>query len=327
MSEDLIQKVITAQGMSIATGGGALKRQDADRFIDYMLDVAVLLPRVRTERMTADVMELDKIGIGRRVLRGATEAVDDGINVGVAFSKISLTSSKFRADWELSRESLEDGIEGDDLEDRIARMMTRQIGQDMEDLAINGDKSSSDPLLHHLDGFALRGREEGNVVAANAGEGIGRNLLSRMIKAMPRKYMARRQNLQFFAGSDLVQNWSDTLGSVAAERLADPRPLQGEQGFQGQVGYSMPGHGGIRLNDLPLLEDTDAGAEIWLTDPQNLVWGIRRNIEVFSEFATKKDTIEYTVFTRVAANVEEKKAFVVATGVDAEKVEPYVPTT
>lgn len=320
MSEDLLQKVITSTGVSNLTGGGALNRENADRFIDYMWDATVLLPQVRTIRMNSDVQDIDKIGVGRRILRGATEAVDDGRNVGVRFSKISLTSTKLRADWELSRDLLEDNIEGEELEDHIARMLTSQIGQDLEDLAINGDKGNSDPLLHHLDGFGVRGKTDGITVDVNGP--ITREALSSLLKAMPRQYMGRRSQLKFFAGSDLVQDYVDHIGAVAEAVSDDPRRelARTDNPIGGEAGYSTMGNGGVRLQEVPLMETyengTDTAGDIWLTAPSNLVWGVRRQIEVFQQFAQKKDSIEYTVFTRVAAAVEEHNAFVVGTNVN-----------
>ena len=149
--------------------------------------------------------------------------------------------------------------------------------------------------------------------------------------------MARRGGLKFFAGDDLVQDYTDFLGEIVASRVDDPRTLLGDDITVGNgVGYSMMGNGGIRLQAVPLMENYDVaatdgpdvepgtpdddtaaftGGDVWLTDPNNLVWGIRRQVEVFNEFKPKKDAIEYTVYTRVAAAVEEHAAFVVATNV------------
>lgn len=333
-SNDIMQKVINTTGF--ASGGGLLGPAQSDRFIDYMWDASVLMPQARTVRMTRDVQDIDRINVGRRILRGASEAVDDGINVGVRFTKISLTSSKFRADWELSRDVLEDNLEGAELENHIARLLTQQIGQDLEDLAINGDKSSSDPLLHHLDGWEKRGIVDGHNVD-HAGADYTDALLATMIRRMPRQFMGRRQNLRFFAGSDIVQAHVDRIGELAAQAASfDPRAeLANDNSIAiGPIGYSVMGKGGIRMVDVPLmasydLDDTDtdgAGPDtadgtstsvgsIWLTDPKNLVFGVRREVEVFNEFKPKKDAVEYTVYTRVAAAVEEHGAFVVATNV------------
>jgi hypothetical protein len=52
-----------------------------------------------------------------------------------------------------------------------------------------------------------------------------------------------------------------------------------------------------------------------LVDPKNLIWGVRRAIQVFREFKPKKDAIEYTMYTRVGANVENPQAAVVVKNV------------
>lgn len=336
-NNDLLSKVITTGAMGGQTANGILNPTQSDRFIDYMFDETVFMPQVRQVRMNSDVMDIDKIGIGRRVLRGATEAVDDGINIGVAFTKVSLTTTKFRADMELSTDVLEDNVEGESLDDHIARLLAHQIGQDLEDVAINGDKSSPDPLLHHLDGWGVRGKVDGNVVAYNAqahSERVppedgtefhfGRNLLDAMLKAMPRQFKSRG-DLKFFAGSDLVQDWTRLIGEAAANATNfDPRAELNVDTRPGAVGYQVNAVSGQRLQEVPLLanraaaEDADGFdqvGDVWLTFPQNLVWGTRREIQVYREFKPKADTTEYTVFTRVAAAIEEADAFVVATDV------------
>src|SRR5690349_12305179 len=123
--DNLLQKVIstTSIGADSTNGGGFLSPQQSGTFIDYMWDATVLGSQVRKIRMNANEVELDRISIGERLVRVATEAVDDGVNPAVAFTKVSLTTTKLRMDWELSTESLEDGIEGERLEDHIARLM------------------------------------------------------------------------------------------------------------------------------------------------------------------------------------------------------------
>lgn len=337
-SNNLMQKVLTTGGFG--ANGGLLAPAQSERFVDYMVNASVLMPQVRVKRMNRDVEDIDKINVGRRILRGASEAVDDGINVGVRFTKISLTSSKFRADWELSRDLLEDNLEGAALEGHIARLLTTQIGQDMEDLAINGDLDSADPLLHHLDGWQKRGEVDGHGIDYS-GRDYTEDVLSQMLRAMPRKYMQRRQNLRFFAGSDIVQAHIDRVGELVAQaNNFDPRAqLAEDEVLPANFGYSVMGKGGIRLQDVPMMlseanadtvntatESEDVGS-IWLTDPQNLVWGIRREVEVMNEYKPKKDTIEYTVYTRVAAAVEEVGAFVVATNVGTTAAPANVTTT
>lgn len=353
-SNNLLSKVITSGQMGGKTAGGILNPTQSDRFIDYFFDQVVLMPQVRQVRMNSDVMDIDKIGIGRRILRGATEAVDDGINVGVRFTKISLTTTKLRADLEFSTDVLEDNVEGADLEDHIARLAAGQIGQDLEDLAINGDKGSPDPLLHHLDGWGVRAEADGITVdwdaaahaeapgngAGNEVDGMTRKFLGAMLKAFPRKYKSR-QDLRFFAGSDLVQDYVAFIGEAAANATNfDPRAELNVDTRPGSAaGYTVNGISGVRMQEVPLMENrevtdlgdddapggeganadtTSAVADVWLTFPQNLVWGTRREIQVYTEFKPKTDSTEYTIYTRVAAGLEENDAFVVGKDVPVQ---------
>lgn len=331
MSDGLLEKVIRTT--EIREGGGALTPVQATQFIDYMWDATVLGPQVQTVRMRGDEQQIDRIGVGERLMRAATEAVDDGMNTGVAFSKISLTTKKLRLDWELSTDSLEDNIEGEALEDHIARLMTTQAGQDLEDVAINGDtRKTKDPLLKVFNGWSRLGREGGHVVDA-AGSGFDRAVMNRALKAMPRRYRSRGGGMKFFAGASLMQ---DYLYSIVTNTSVNGWPTgAAQQDMINNGGNLAPDNAGWTINlasfgvpvqEVPLLSEaqigtyTGAGAaenhgEIWLTAPRNLVWGVKRDIEVFREFKPKKDAIEYTMYCRVGTEIANKDAFVVVTNV------------
>src|SRR6478735_3338953 len=165
---DLLQKVISTSTLGAAPGGdGLLKPQQADRFIDYIFDSTVLGPQVDTIRMKGNEVEISTIGIGERLVRKATEATADHVVPSVNFNKVSLRAIKLRVDWELSRESLEDNIEGADLEDHIARMIAQRASNDLEYLAINGNVNlTEDWLLSSFDGWRKRLYAGGHVVDA-----------------------------------------------------------------------------------------------------------------------------------------------------------------
>jgi len=129
MSNELLEKAV-APGTNVtgsyasATGGtgvhtasengngGLLNPEQSARFLDYMFDATVIGKVARTVRMKADTTEIDRMSIGEKLVKLATEADNTGVNSPVTFSKISLTTKKLRMDWELSTESLEDNIEG-----------------------------------------------------------------------------------------------------------------------------------------------------------------------------------------------------------------------
>lgn len=334
---ELLEKVISTSsiGADSSKGGGLLSAQQSGRFIDYMWDATVLGNVVRTVPMNTDEVELDRMAIGERLVRVATEAVDDGVNNAVAFSKVSLGSVKFRMDWELSSESLEDGIEGDALEDHIARLMAAQASNDLEDLAINGDTDEhvDDALLKGFDGWRKRLFYGGTVLDAGDitlpdGTGAGslhRGTFNAAILAVPRQFGGNRPGLRFYTAGGLLQDYmyreqlQDQGGfperTGNTERAATPGP---------NAGWSPTSPYGVPATEVPLFPIYDAdgagagtatASDLWLTDPNNLIWGIRRAITVYREFKPKKDAIEYTMFTRVGANVENPAASVVVKNV------------
>lgn len=334
MSNELLEKVIrTTEIGDIGPGsgpstGGLLKPAQADRFIDYMFDQTVLGGQVRTFRMSQNEQEVDRIAVGERIVRKATEAVDDHVNVGVAFAKVSLKTEKFRLDWELSTESLEDNLEGEELEDHIARLMSAQAANDLEDLAINGDTSLTGAgtdahLMSGLDGWAKRLEAGGNVVDA-AGAVLDRSIFNRALRAMPRQYMQRRRSLKWFLPSALIQDYLFSLQQVQAgfvnpESFAAAGLTQAVR-TEGPAGYMMGNIFGVNAQEVPLMPEYDVdtttggdqlGGDMWLVDPQNLLWGVKREITVWREYKPKKDTIEWTIFTRVGTSVENAAAAVV----------------
>ena len=247
----LIEKVTTTDGIQGANpvGTGGLTYAQADKFIDYMFDETVLGGLVTTRRMKAVEEEIDTIGVGQRIVRGATEAVDTGVNQGVTFGKLSITTKKFRLDWELSTESLEDNIEGEALEDHIARLMATQLGNDMEDIVVNGDTASVVPGISVIDGWRKRLVAGGHVVD-HAGAPLNRAAFFKALKAMPRKYMAKRRDLKFLTGSNAIADYIFSLqqtengfvnpDSLAAQGINQAVRTEGPAGFQTGNAFGVP---------------------------------------------------------------------------------------
>jgi len=306
--------------------GGLLNPEQSARFLDYMFDATVVGKLARTVRMRADTTEIDRIGVGEKLMKLAAEAENTGSNSAVQFSKISLTTKKLRLDWELSTESLEDNIEGADLEDHIARLMATQAGNDLEDVVLNGDTTkTSDNLYKAFDGIVKIAKDNGHVVDA-AGDTVSRAVFNDALKAMPRKYKQRRPDLRFLSGSNLIQDYlystSQNISNVNPQDIA-ASIIRGETaGLGGPAGFTAPFAFGIPIVEVPLLKEDQAGGapgelrgDIHLTFPNNVVIGIKRDVTVYRFFWPKKDSIEYTMYTRVGCQIEQADAWVVVKNV------------
>ena len=345
MSNETLEKAVAAgtqvsTGFGSATGGtgvhvasengngGLLNPEQSARFLDYMFDATVIGKVARTVRMKSDTAEIDRMSVGEKLMKLATEADNTAVNSGVTFSKISLTTKKLRMDWELSTESLEDNIEGADLEDHIARLMATQAGNDIEDVILNGDTSlSSDALYKSFDGVVKKAKASGRVVDA-AGAAVSREVFNKALKAMPRKYKQRRGDLRFLAGSNLIQDflYANSIGTnqTIPQDIASSVIRGGVAPLGGPAGYVAPFAFGIPIVEVPLLSETQTGTyaspsgshgDIHLTFPNNVVIGIKRDVTVYRFFQPRKDTIEYTMYTRVGVQIEQADAWVVVKNV------------
>jgi len=342
MSNELLEKSIAANTTATSTfgsstggtgvhtasedgNGGLLNPEQSARFLDYMFDATVIGKVARTVRMKADTTEIDRMSIGEKLVKLASEGDNTNSgNAAVTFSKISLTTKKLRLDWELSTESLEDNIEGADLEDHIARMMATQAGNDIEDVVLNGDTDlSSDQLYKAFDGVVKKAKDNGHVVDA-AGAGVSRAVFNSALKALPRKYKQRRTDLRFLSGSNLIQDYlystSQNIQNVNPQDIASGIIRGDVPVLGGPAGYVAPYAFGIPIVEVPLLPETQTGTysspsgshgDIHLTFPNNVVIGVKRDVTVYRFFWPRKDSIEYTMYTRVGVQIEQADAWVV----------------
>lgn len=352
MSNELLQKVIDTTNIgsggvnasadtATLSGNGLLYPDQANRFLDYMWDATILAKAARTIRMRSNTTEIDRVSVGQRIMTvaqednprdyvGASGTYENENSTtftaaGATFSKVSLTTRKLRLDWELSSESLEDNIEGADLEDHIARLMATQAGNDIEDVLINGTGTSTG-LMSAFAGFRKLAIDNAHVVDGN-GAGLDRNVFNAAIKAMPRKYKQRRNQLRFFTGSNLVQDYLYNLSTSTTNTPFDIASgvIRGDVAANdGGPGTTTPFAFGIPVINVPLMDETRAGdysgqtglhGDVHLTFPQNFIIGIKRDVVVYRLFQPKKDTIEYTLFIRVGCAVENYDAHVIVKNV------------
>lgn len=295
-------------------GAGILRPEQARRFIDYVWDATTLANDGRRVTMRANTMELEKVNVGERVVRAANQGDSSFTNAGATFSKVELTTKKLRLDWEVSAEALEDNIEGAALEDHLVRLMTTAFGNDIEDLAINGDTTQTgDAFLGIMDGFNKHTTGDGysHEAVVSAGADWTTDDMQKLILALPRRYRALQTGLKFYAGTDTFANivknngtvW-DSIGSTEAARGS----------YLGGIDQTTGGARQTRVLGIPVLEVPYYPADyVDLTFPANRIWGFQRDITVNRFYVPKKDTIEYTVFVRFGINWEEQDAVAYAT--------------
>jgi hypothetical protein len=140
---------------------------------------------------------------------------------------------------------------------------------------------------------------------------------------MPRKYKQRRTDLRFLSGSNLIQDYlystSNSTNFANPQDIASSIIRGDSAGLGGPAGFVAPFAFGIPIVEVPLLKETQGSngdqGDIHLTFPNNVVIGIKRDVTVYRFFWPKKDSIEYTMYTRVGAQIEQADAWVVVKNV------------
>lgn len=245
-ADEMIQKGVITTG-DIASSG-KLNPQQANKFIDFVIDESVLRGKVRFARLKGEQTDIDKIGVSGRVAVAKVEATDPGVRRTVSTTKVSMTPKQVMVPFEISDEFGIENIEGESASDHIVRMMATQFVNDLEELGIDGNTLGQavientvveggsatdyikDGFLALQDGY-MKLAGGGNLVDA-AGANISTQLLSNMINAMPTKFRRNRGKLRFLCPPNIEQNYrmrvstrATAQGDVALNNNNDLTPF------------------------------------------------------------------------------------------------------
>lgn len=288
-NEEILEKAaMTTQDIAAA---GRLNDAQADRFIDFVIDVTGLKDRVRVVRFRNDKLDIDKIGVGKRVAVAKKEAQDPGIRRKANFSKITLQPEEIMVPWELSDDFVLENLEGEEVEDTIMRLMATQMSNDLEELYIQGDSLGAlrfeadlidggsatdvivDTYLKLQDGWLKRASE--SHIVDHDGQNVSHQVFNDMIVEMPSKFKRNKRNLKFFA--------SDTTEQLFRNNLASRATGLGDTAATSEVNLAPFG---IELVPLALLPQTPLVTEHVTLAGTTAVSLKHKNIVVGSELVT-----------------------------------------
>jgi len=317
--ERLEKAIIQTSDFSGGSKGGLLPPEIADKFVDYVYDMSKLKDNARLMKITPDQKHIDKVAVGSRVALPKSEAVKVTERRGVSTERITINTKPIAVPWEISRETLARNIEGENFEDTVARLMATQLANDLEELFIQGDTNSSDPYLALLDGWGKLA-DGGHVVDAGrkslATLSDARKIFGDLIRAMPKKFLRDRSELRFIAGTNVVQDYIDSLSERAT--------ALGDQALQQRITLTPFG---IPLIEIPLLPTNQTygspassdNSFILLTHFQNLITAIEvqyaggaTGIELLKDTDIFGNTRQYCMHLSQGCAIQEKDAMVKA---------------
>jgi len=254
---------------------GLLNPEQAQRFIRQAFEQTALGNLIRREMRRARTGQVDKIGIANRIIRKKIEGIDanadgsaptldtstgqiTGYRAKPHFDTVPYSTVAVRLPWEVTEETLRENIEGQGLEATITALMTRQWGNDMEDLSLNGDESvpitDTDGLFIYInDGWIKQISNGGHVYDASGSTEMTLDMYYNTIALLENKYNNGR--LRWLMSPFRAQKWELFLlnrainnGSSAPDSL-----------------YNSPA--AIPTIRVPFMPND----KIILTDPQNLI--------------------------------------------------------
>lgn len=292
------------------SNGGLLDPEQANVFLDKLMEQPTILRQIRTIRMNAPERKVNKIGFDSRILKAAPQgttpyqkdnATNDRYLAAADRSKpsttqIHLRTSEIMAEIRLPYEVLEDNIEGESFESHVMRLIAERSAIDLEEWALWADTGSGDALLALQDGFLKRMHSH---VVNNAGAGVSPTMFENGLLAMPQKYLRSTAAMKHFV---TVAN-TIRYRSKVAERATG----YGDSMLTGtQPIYAM----GVPVEAAPMLAAQGSGNLGFLTHPQNLVMGIQRQIQVETDKDIRSREIIIVLTLRAALQIEEEDACV-----------------
>ena len=291
----------------LVNNGGLLHPTQSKKFMRLTTTDSVLLGQVTYRPMSRAREDIDQIAFGSRVLRAAQELTElaQADRTVPDISKVELDAQEFIGEVNLSDRVLEENIEQGDLRQTIMQLLGPAVGRDLEEVAINGDKTSPDTFLAQLDGILVQAQS--NVVDA-AGAPVDDQLFHDMMKALPPRYRKNKRQLRFYTSEDAESN----LRRFRAQR----ETALGDKYLETDTPILAAGSPVVPVPLFP--EDLGLGQNqtvAVLTHPKNIVVGVRRKIRIEWERSIRRRALAIVVTLEADVKFSEEEGVVKAINV------------
>ncbi len=284
----LMKDAITTGHLLGTSKGGHLNPQQAKKFISYMIDQTAFLKDIRLEEMTAPEKLLDFLLIGSRLIRKAAEGTPPGELAEINTRRKELRSTKVRLAADITTEFEEDNIEGAAAKDKVMRELAMQFGNDLADLALNGDTAATGADAAFLsigDGFIKQAKEstETHKVDIGSSEDYKGSIFPSMISEMPNKFKRDKANMRIYCSTNVADAYIDQL-ALRETAMGDSILVNG----------TLVKFKGYPVVPIEYLEDD----VLFFTHRLNFATGIQREMKIYNKFNERKDLTEFTMYMR-----------------------------
>lgn len=290
----------------LTSGGGVLDPEHQDKFFQKVIDAPTIFRDVRNVQMGAPEMKIPKIGFGSRVLRAARGTGTGGFNdanvnsryalaaerVKPDFGMVELATKEFIAEIHLHDDLLEDNIEKDGLVDTIMSLLAERVALDLEELTLKGDTASGDAYLASQNGILKLCTS--NVVNA-ASAPVSAAVFNNMKKALPTRFRRNLNAMRFYTSMDVESDYRLAVATRGTDL--------GDAVLTGNTPLPVLG---VPMKGVALMPNANG----LLINPQNVIFGIQRNIRIERERDIRARSWIIVMTMRVAIQLEEEEAAV-----------------
>lgn len=317
-NKDLLNKKQFLKGM-VSLPNIVLEPEEADRFIDYVVDESFWKDNARIVKMNKQEKNIRYLDFtsGARFLKPAATFASSDYTKEFAEGKIKLSTEKLRGAVVIYDDDLEDGIEGQAFADHLMKIVAKKVANELDEIfyVSNSSFAATDArsvfegfrYLLFQDKTGSSGTLPGDATrlnAASTGSGYTETgkiaeqstsapynwefKFSRMISQLPSKYKTGGlSSLRFFCNDIIASDYTDAL----AERST----ILGDNAILGKGPLQ---YGQVQLANVPQMPTTYAGssgelgteattggsyADVILTTKDNFIIGLQRELKMESE--------------------------------------------
>lgn len=317
--------------MAKATQAGSavtLSIEEADKFLDYLVDQSVLKNNCRIIRMAKPEKYIDAIGYGEgRFLVPSGSFSTAYYKSQFASNQILLTTKKARGCVAVSDDDKEDIPTGEDWTDVLMRLIAKKVANELEEVAWISDTASlggfaADDLRSKFDGwrYQLDNSQSGQTyenditgstvildasntspeagdfdnagkISENSGADccLWEHKYAKMLKSMPSEYAKSLLDYRFWNHPKVTMDYMEAISG-----------RQTALGDAAIVGADITKYGKVKIVDAPGMSVTldangvhggGAYTDCLLTPAKNLIMGIQRalTLEKYRDAANERD--------------------------------------
>ena len=275
------------KGTISTSTGGQLNTEDANKFINTVINQSQLLSAVSTRRnIRANTADIDTLALASRIMAAATEGVA-GTGVTPTLAERTLTLTEVILPFDVTYSFLESNIEGQSVTTVLNNAFATAFANDTLDLATNGDTGSSGFVAIN-DGWLALAKASGSGAHTYDHNGTYSDLTGTVFPALaallPNKWKQNRGSVAIMVSPTEYEDFLTEIGNRATQA--------GDNAILG--GKAQTWHG------YPVVENPFMPAGSFMMTPLKNLWvGYGRDITYEFQRQSRKRLIEYTLTARL----------------------------